>query len=118
VVVAIAPGHEANPNPTGFMHEIVQQLLAAVAYGSCPVPVEYCPLFRTTTVEKQSMSQGLRSEATHRGTIGTTTANNSGKVVLILDDVWTSGSTLRVCKEVVDMTNPKEVKLIAIGKTV
>ena len=43
---------------------------------------------------------------------------NEGKVVIILDDVWTSGCTLRVCEEKVWTTGPEDVHLLAIGKTV
>lgn len=116
VVIAIAPGHEANLNPTGFMYEIVGRLLADT---DCSASVTGCQLLRTVTVLKQSKTPGLRTEATHRETIEVTgPPNNAGKVVVILDDVWTSGSTLRVCKEVMLTTLPKEVKLFAIGKTV
>lgn len=120
VVIAIAPGHEANPNPTGFMHEIVGELLENLAGESNKKYSLFdgrCQLIRTKTVPKQSKTPGLRSEETHRGTIATT-ADNTGKVVLILDDVWTSGSTLGVCEEVMLTTNPKDIKLLAIGKTV
>ena len=40
------------------------------------------------------------------------------KVVIVLDDVWTSGCTLRVCEEKVWTIGPKDVRLLAIGKTV
>ncbi len=117
VIIVIAPGHAANPNPAGFMHDIVGYLLAD---GNINVQKQL--LIRTQTVPKQAQSAGLRNEDTHRGTIeiqgSPIIPDNSGKVVIILDDVWTSGSTLRVCKEVMLKTNPKEVKLFAIGKTV
>lgn len=119
VVIAIAPGHEANPHPTGFMHDIVGQLLGD---PSLNVIDNRQFLVRTRTVPKQSQTPGMRSEDTHRGTIEINArighVDNTGKVVVILDDIWTSGCTLRVCKEVVLATNPKEVKFFAIGKTV
>jgi hypothetical protein len=130
VVVAIAPGHVANPNPTGFMHEIVGQVRYSFSQPLQPLQpqplqpvaaIEYCPLVRTISVPKQSQTIGQRSENTHRGTIqinSNVIPNNSGKVVVILDDIWTSGSTLKVCREVMLVTKPKQVKLLAIGKTV
>jgi hypothetical protein len=51
VVVAIVPGHEANPNPSGFMHEIVQELRSQS-------DIECCELIRTKTVPKQSQTKG------------------------------------------------------------
>ena len=115
MVITIAPGHEANPNPTGFMHDIVGELLVA-----CPAVVDgRQQLIRTRNVDKQSQTPGPRSEVTHRGTIELPSLpDNTGKTVIILDDVWTSGSTLHVCKEVIEGTNPSQVKLFAIGKTV
>jgi hypothetical protein len=67
VVVAIAPGHEKNSNPTGFMHEIVKNLLPSVHISRGKVVgVECCKLIRTKTVLKQSETRGVRSMATHR----------------------------------------------------
>lgn len=109
VVLAVAPGHAKSANPTGFVHEIVGDL-----------KVEKMQLIRTKTVPKQAQTPGIRSEEVHRGTIDVSdTVQNDGKTVIILDDVWTSGNTLRVCRQVVlEKTNPKAVKLFAIGKTV
>ena len=116
VVIAIAPGHKANPNPAGFMHDIIGQLLVD---PSLNVIDGRQLLIRTKTVSKQSQTPGMRSEDTHRGTIEIIDhVDNTGKVVVILDDIWTSGCTLRVCEEVMLATNPNEVKFFAIGKTV
>ena len=111
VVLAVAPGHAASQSPSGFVHEIVALL---------GVSVEKMLLVRTKTVPKQSMTPGIRSEEVHRDTIDVKgTVSNAGKTVVILDDVWTSGNTLRVCRDVVmAKTSPNQVKLFAIGKTV
>ena len=108
VVLAIAPGH-AKDSPPGFMHEIVGRLIAK----NSTIKDGRNLLVRTETVSKQSQTLGPRNESTHRGTIvinpSLTAQNlNVGKTVIILDDVWTSGSTLRVCKEVMLTTNPKK----------
>ena len=115
VVIAIAPGHEKNHNPTGFMHDIVGELLV----DEDDITDGRCQLIRTKTVPKQSQTPGARSEDIHRGTIEINgKVDNSDKVVVILDDIWTSGSTLTVCEEVMNATNPKKVKFFVIGKTV
>ena len=108
VVITIAPSHEANPNPTGFMHDIVGMLLAA---GFAVDGRQQ--LIRTKDIPKHS-------QGPHRGTIGLKgSPDNTGKTVIILDDIWMSGCTPRVCKEVIErLTNPLQVKLFAIGKTV
>lgn len=116
VVITLAPGHEENSNPSGFMHDIVKTLLDD---KDCSLIDGRQQLIRTKTVPKQSTTPGSRDESTHRGTIAIKgTPDNKGKVVIVLDDIWTSGSTLRVCREVMLTTNPKQVILLAIGKTV
>ena len=116
VVVAIAPGHEKDDDPTGFMHDIVEKLAEdhprRVIDGGQQ-------LIRTKTVKKSATTPGFRDMKKHEGTIEINgKPDNKGKVVIILDDVWTSGSTLSACKKVMRDTKPKEVKLFAIGKTV
>ena len=115
IVIAVAPGHKEDSNPDGFMHGIARTLLDSL------VDLEdgTQQLIRTKTIEKQATSGGVRSMETHNGTIGTKgNPNNKGKVVIILDDFWTSGCTLNSCKKVMETTNPKAVKLIVLGKTV
>lgn len=114
VVIAIAPGHKSDSNPTGFMHDIVKKL--AQEY---PVIDGGQQLIRVMDVAKSATTAGLRSMERHSGTIGINgnDPDNKGKVVVILDDVWTSGSTLNACREVMLTTKPEEIRLFAIGKT-
>ncbi|MCG8626821.1 MAG: phosphoribosyltransferase, partial [Proteobacteria bacterium] len=125
VVLAVAPGHEAY-NYSSFMYNLVGQFI-----------LENCQqlnledgrnlLERSKTIEKQATAGAYRNESTHRESISLNLhcpppppprLPNEGKVVVILDDVWTSGCTLRVCEEKVRTTSPKDVRLVAIGKTV
>ena len=114
IVIAVAPGHEANPNPSGFMHDTAKILAASLNLEDGNQQ-----LIRTKTIQKQATSDGVRSMETHDGTMDTKDKpNNEGKVVIILDDFWTSGNTLNSCKKVMATTNPKAVKLFVLGKTV
>ena len=122
VILALVPGHEANPNPGGLVHKIVKGLQDKCKAEKSPLPFQdKLILVRTKTVPKSSTSEGPRSPSTHRETIKVRSHSPdcSGKVVVILDDVWTSGSTLRVCQEVIRKAYPKvrDVKLFAIGRT-
>ena len=114
IVVAVAPGHEASQCPSGFVHDVVNDV--AEKWSN----VEKMKLIRTKDIPKQSKSSGVRSKATHKGTIDVKgTVSNAGKTVVIVDDIWTSGNTLRACQDVViAKTNPDDVKLFAVGKTV
>jgi len=123
VVIAIAPGSQANPYPYGFMHEIVDGIKHPFYAGKMT-------LCRNITVPKSADNPGPRSKATHVGTISRIDVINpqtnlpvphvfyQDKVVLILDDVWTSGSTLCACKDVVKEVPPMKIVLCAIGRTV
>lgn len=115
VVVAVAPGHKKDRNPSGFMHDNAKRLLRKLENLEDGTQ----QLIRTETVEKQATSGRARSKATHRGTIEIKgNPDNKEKVVVILDDIWTSGNTLGVCKEVMETTKPKKIKLFVLGKTV
>ena len=123
VVLAIAPGHQASEfNDSSFMYDLVDEFIS----DNPKLDIEDGRdlLMRDTTIEKQATAGGNRSESTHRKSIcinadeKNVSLLNKGKIVIILDDVWTTGCTLRVCEEKVWTTGPKDVELLAIGKTV
>lgn len=120
VVIAIAPSSSALTK-TSFMYSLIEAFIAE--NSDLNIENGSDMLVRHTSVQKQtSISRYFREESTHRASIcigGDNISNlNVGKVVVILDDVYTSGCTLRVCREKVWQTSPKDVKIIAIGKTV
>ena len=118
VLICLAPGHKAGDN-SSFMHALVQQFIAE--HTDLGVEDGTDVLVRHKTVQKQTEAKSKRSETTHRESIkikeGSVSKINHSKVVIILDDVWTTGCTLRVCGEKIRATGPKDVKLLAIGKT-
>lgn len=119
VVITVAPGHKAN-DTSSFMYTLIKDFITEnkdlKVINGCAL------LVRETEIPKQATSGGNRSEKTHHdsikvaNTLGLLIAK--GKTVIILDDVWTSGCTLRVCEEKINTIGPKDVKLLAIGKTV
>ena len=116
VLLAVAPGHEAF-DCSSFMYSLVGEFISE--NPQLPVEDGRSLLVRYKTIQKQSGAGANRNESTHRKSIRINSSqSNVGKVVLILDDVWTSGYTLRVCEEKVRASNPKDVKVLAIGKTV
>ncbi len=125
VVLALAPGHKRGP-PSGFLLEVAQEVLQKLDRKH-PNKFEdgFTQLVRTEKVAKSATASGRRNKAKHRDSIDVDTppgvdseSLNTGKVVCILDDVWTSGATLSVCGEKISTTGASDVKLIAIGKTV
>ena len=116
IVLTVAPGHKAN-DASSFMYQLVGEIISEnpnlkLTNGSAL-------LVRVNDIPKQATAGGNRSEQTHRDSI---VVNDPliamGKIVIILDDVWTTGCTLRVCEEKIRTIGPKDVKLLAIGKTI
>ena len=120
VLMAIAPGHQrSDSNESSFMYNLIGEFISE--YPHLKMEDGRDLLRRHETIPKQASAGGNRSEDTHRESlcINPDKKNLSlGKIVIILDDVWTTGCTLRVCEEKVRSTGPKDVKLLAIGRTV
>ena len=124
VLMAIAPGHQrSDSNDSSFMYDLIGEFISE--YPHLKMEDGRDLLQRHETIPKQSAAGANRNEHTHRESIRINAGEdedlsqlNKGKIVIILDDVWTSGCTLRVCEEKVHTTGPKDVKLLAIGRTV
>jgi len=111
IVVGIAPGHA--PDSVSFM--VTELNVQSLSEG--PVIIIPTLLQRHTQVQKQATSSGMRDIDTHLNSIKVI-GEVAGKVVCILDDIWTSGCTLRACHQLVTEQGAKKVYLLAIGKTV
>ena len=111
VVIAIAPGHSPD-SAQNFLHPIVGSLLDFNIKDGRDL------LIRTKKVPKAAHG-GPRDQDLHEKTIEVKDpARVKNEVVYILDDVWTSGSTLRACASLMRAAGAKDVKLLAVGKTV
>ena len=123
VVIAVAPGHSPT-SPLSFMHEIVGTVIQNNLFQDGERMVSRVHdgrnlLIRTWEVAKQATSHEIRSEETHRNSIAVNPSgvDVTGKIVCVLDDVWTSGCTLRVCAEKIRNAGANDVRMLAIGKT-
>ena len=75
-------------------------------------------LICTTKVPKAAHG-GPRDQSLHEKTVKVTDSSKvKDKVVYIIDDVWTTGSTLRACASLIRKAGASDVKLLAVGKTV
>jgi len=111
IIIGIAPGHKpgsGNSLMTG---------LGVKSLHKDPVSVDPTLLQRSKEVPKQATSSGMRDVDTHLDSIDVV-GDVAGKVVCILDDIWTSGCTLRACHQLVTEQGAKKVYLLVIGKTV
>ena len=111
IVVAIAPGHSPQSSPN-FLHSIVGSLI----HGNIKDGRDL--LIRKIAVPKAAQG-GPRDQDLHENTIEVTDPSKvKDKVVYIIDDIWTIGSTLRACASLIRRAGARDVKLFAVGKTV
>ena len=112
VIIAMAPGHSA-----GSSHGFLSEVIAAVA-GTNPRLQDGRDLLRRTATVQKATEGGPRDVNIHYKTIEVTIpAMVKGRLVCILDDVWTTGSTLNACKWRMDEAGATDVRLIAVAKT-
>ena len=111
IVIAIAPGHSPESSEN-FLHPIIGNLIKGNIKDGRDL------LKRTTKVPKAAHG-GPRDQSLHEKTIKVTDSSKvKDKVVYIIDDVWTTGSTLRACASLMCKAGASDVKLLAVGKTV
>ena len=81
----------------------------------------YHPLLERSITVPASHQGGERNQLIHQETIQVSLPDQGvqGAVVLVLDDIWTSGSTMRACKEKLRQTlgGDADIRLLAIGRT-
>lgn len=75
-------------------------------------------LRRTRSIAKLALG-GERNKEIHMQTISTIDdIDISGDIILLMDDVTTTGNSLYVCKEILLERGAKTVKMFALGKAV
>lgn len=117
VVFAIAPGHSADSDGSqNFLYNILEKVIEKF-----PTRVidGRTLLYRKLGVDKAAHG-GRRSQSLHERTISVRHENEyilRDQIVLIFDDVWTTGCTLCACAKLVRTKKAKVVKLFAVGKT-
>ena len=113
IVIAMAPGHQAGSSH-GFLSEIIAEIVRANPFR---LRDGRTLLQRTVTVQKATAG-GPRDPNRHMETIQVTNPGLvRGKVVYIVDDVWTTGATLTACGNLMANAGAKEIKLLAVAKT-
>ena len=112
-VLCLVPGHSKNSfNPN--MKEIIANLceILGIENGSKI-------LSRFKEVSEAHKTKGIvRNKDTHLESIRITDSKLiSGKNIILLDDVTTSGSSLLACKEILMRNGATKVDCVALGKT-
>jgi predicted amidophosphoribosyltransferase len=111
IVVAVVPSHDPATRDSGI-RRVAQQLalLERIDGTSC--------LLRHTQAPKKS-GGGSRDKAIDLRTIRVVNPEIiKGRLVLLLDDVTSTGGSLEACKRLLQNAGAKNVQCLAIGKTV
>ena len=99
----------------GFLVELCQNVINGLPNAT------YHPLLERKQTGLASHQGGERNQSTHQLSIQVNLPDQGvqGAVVLVLDDIWTSGSTMRACKENLKqkLGVGADIRLLAIGRT-
>jgi len=110
-VMCIVPSHDPSAQP-GALAKMAASLVAA---GKCDDGAG-C-LVRHTKIQKLSAG-GERSMAVHLNSINVTqTEILAGRAVILMDDVMTTGTSLRACKQLLIEAGAESVQCLALGRT-
>ena len=117
IIITTTPGHSQISTSETFLVEVITEFLASNPTLNV---IAQSLLRRHITVQMRSHDEQL-----HRDSIEvicppevTMSELNRGKIVFVLDDIYTSGATLRACADKVRETGATLVLTLAIGKTV
>lgn len=111
IAIAVVPSHQPAASPSGIQ-ELAQRLAA-----NNRVDATGC-LVRSRAIPKQAQG-GVRSVERHLRTIEVRQVEMiSGREVLLLDDVSTTGRSLEACKQLLLAAGAAAVKCAVLGQTV
>ncbi len=110
VVMTTAPSSKQ-----GGLHQFLEEFCRQSIADTGIANVRYVELLkRTKEVEERSHNQTLHSRTIAAINCGTVLPNT---LILVLDDIWTTGSTMRACKAILVKATDCEVRMLAIGRT-
>ena len=112
IIVALAPGHTVESSH-GFLSEVVVEVVQKI-----PRLQDGRTLLRRITTVPKATEGGPRDVDLHMATIQVTNPGSvAGKVVCIVDDVWTTGATLTACERLMASAGASQIRLLAVAKT-
>lgn len=104
-----APSFEDKNIERGFNH-------VEVIFSSLKMPIEKC-FIKTEDIKQADLSSEERKNVGNYLKI-VNGKKLSGKKILIVDDVYTTGSTVKAMIEMIKAYNPKEIKVLVMSKTI
>ncbi len=111
ITICVVPSHVASDTNTSGIAILAKRLASEGRIDK----TDY--LLRQKTIDKLATG-GERSGQTHEGSIATNPDMTvSGDVILLVDDVTTSGESLRACKDILMKSGASRVAMFALGES-
>ncbi len=112
VCIAVVPSHDPEKVTVSGIHQLAQRLVAQGRFDATSC------LRRSKKIPKLSYG-GERSISVHlQSIVVVNTPLIKGKIVWLLDDISTSGNSLKACRYLLSQAGAKQVKSVALGKTI
>ena len=107
-VLVSAPSHQEKIEARGFDH--IPLIFAGIGKGFCRA------LIKTKNVKQSDLSKAERKKI--KSALAPTAAAKSlkGKKVLLVDDVFTTGSTIKACVGILRSFSPKCIRVLVLAK--
>lgn len=108
------PLHPRRLRERGFNQSLA---LARQISKHCSIPLDFSTLRRTVYTEAQVTLAGRQRRTNVRGAFAVTDPGRiRGKKVLLIDDVYTTGSTAAECSKVLIQNGAKEVAVLTLAR--
>ncbi|TFG93389.1 MAG: ComF family protein [Syntrophobacterales bacterium] len=108
------PLHPKRLRERGFNQSLV---LARQVSKRCSIPLDFLALRRTLHTEAQVRLSGRQRRINVRGAFEVTDRNRvEGKKIVLIDDVYTTGSTVAECSKVLMKSGAKEVAVLTLAR--
>ncbi len=94
-------------------------ILAREIARTCSIPLDCASLERKVDTKPQTALKKTERAKNIRGAFAVTNPDNvEGKKILLIDDVFTTGSTLRECARVLIRNGAKEVAALTLARAI
>ncbi len=112
VTICVVPSHTASETNTSGIATLARRLAADERIDK----VDY--LLRKTTISKLATGGNRNDQVHEQSIIANPNLTISGDVVLLVDDITTSGNSLRVCRDILLENGATRVAMFALGQTI
>lgn len=112
ITICVVPSHEAGVSNQSGIAELARRLASDGRVDK----VDY--ILRKETIDKLATGGERDVEVQKNSLMVNPNMSITGDVILLVDDVTTSGNSLKACKEILLANGAKRVAMFALGKSI